>query len=117
MMQSDPDRQAARRDDRRFGTRYLLRSVICFAPAAIAFWIAAMASGPTRWIAAAIFVALIAGWIVADQRFFRSYQCPQCGAVIRKPTLGNRSPGDPIMYHCQNCKSEWDTRLRESGEL
>jgi predicted RNA-binding Zn-ribbon protein involved in translation (DUF1610 family) len=76
-----------------------------------------MASGPTRWIAAAIFVALIAGWIVADQRFFRSYQCPQCGAVIRKPTLVNRSSGDPIMYHCPNCKIEWDTRLRESGEL
>jgi predicted RNA-binding Zn-ribbon protein involved in translation (DUF1610 family) len=76
-----------------------------------------MASGPTRWIAVAIFVVLIAGWIVADQLLFRSYQCPQCGAVIRKPTLVNRSPGDPIMYYCQNCQTEWDTRLRESGEL
>jgi predicted RNA-binding Zn-ribbon protein involved in translation (DUF1610 family) len=88
-----------------------------FVPAAIAFWVAATASGPTRWIAVAIFVALFAGWIVADQFLFRSYRCPQCGAVIREPTLVNRSPGDPIMYYCPKCRIEWNTRLRESGEL
>lgn len=116
-MPSNPDARPARKDDRRFGARYLLRNTILAVLTAVAFWMAWTAEGSRRWVALAVFLGLIVSWIAADFVLFRRYQCPQCGTAVRKPTAVNRSPADPILYYCPRCNIEWDTRLRESGEL
>lgn len=116
-MQNNPDSRPIRRVDRKFGARYTLRHTILIVPAAAVFWIGWTSEGLTRWIAIAVFVGWLAGLMVADFFFFRRFSCPECGTAIGRPTLEDRSPGDPILYYCPTCRIEWDTRLRESGEL
>ncbi len=114
-VESDPHK--IRSDDWRFGARYLLRNTILSLLAAAVFYFGLASEGSTRWIAAAVFLAMMAGWIAADLLLFRRYKCPRCNTALHQPTQLRRSPGDPIVYHCSKCSIEWDTRLRESGEF
>lgn len=106
--------------DVRFGRRFLLRNCALAIPPGMAFallWLRGMKTDLTTWLILGFFVVWIAGWMLADFFYFRRYRCPACGGVVRKPSIAKREPGDPIRYKCIPCNTEWDTRLRESGEL
>lgn len=108
------------RYDKRFGRQHMLRNVVLAIPPVIIFavlWQRGEETDSTTWLLSGFFVLWIAGWILADVFYFKRYRCPACGATIRQPTIVSRKPGDPIRYYCRKCEVEWDTRLRESGEI
>jgi predicted RNA-binding Zn-ribbon protein involved in translation (DUF1610 family) len=114
-----PSNPVERREDRRFGKRYILRNIALAIPPSIALcvlWFSRNEAGSTTWIATASFVVWMVGWVLADVVWFRRYRCPSCGSPIRSATITRRQAGDPIIYFCRECNVEWDTRLRESRE-
>jgi len=104
--------------DRRFKTRFILRSAILLMPPLVAFVVMWRSRGQALavWPAALFFVVWIVGWIVVEAAILRAYSCPACGRRIGHATTQSRSAGDPIRYSCRECGIEWDTGLRESGE-
>lgn len=112
-------RETLRRQDRAFGKRFLLRNLALAVPPAAALlvlWTSDGRPAAATWIAAALFVAWIAGWIAVERRSLRRYRCPACKRTIERPTRTDRSPGDPIAFRCERCAIEWDTGLRESRD-
>lgn len=108
---------AERRVDRGFAWRSLCRNALLSIPPLVVLcllWPRWEAPDPAFWLMAALFVLWIAGWMLADLRLLRRYRCPTCGLAIRRPTIVDRGPGDPVLYYCRRCDVEWDTRARES---
>lgn len=64
------------------------------------------------FVAALSAAALLGGvGLWRQARRFRRFDCPTCGAVLRR-TRGK--PGGRISFVCVPCDTEWDTGFQES---
>lgn len=104
-----------RRDLERFGHQATVESLLIGLPAmaALGFMFADWPErGLTFWIAAVAFASTIVGLFLLPRFRKRYTQCPNCSALLTRPTLSDLEAGDPVCFVCKNCDIEWDTGLR-----
>ncbi len=103
-------------NDKRFGTRFLIRNFLTILPHGIGIMLLWRDWGRFDiqfWLGLACFLGGIAWWARLDRQLLRAYHCPRCDAHLPQPSITQRADGDPICFYCAVCDVEWDTTLRQ----
>jgi hypothetical protein len=104
-----------RKKDPSLGRRHLKNFVVLGVPFTLAFLAAIYAHRQQRtdWFITAFVVGFVVALIglVRQERLFRRYRCPQCGARLSESPRKN---GQPIEFFCQHCDIIWDSGFIES---
>jgi len=84
---------------------------------AVIVGLATLAAIVSEWIGVIEGVLLFGAALVASMvlsfSMMRSYRCPDCERILRAPRgWWYRLPGDPILFRCARCETDWDFGLR-----
>lgn len=100
-------------------TRYWKNHLIFFLITAAPFVIAFIYVFVTKRIS----LPLIAGMavyalccLVWQQWRGNRFKCPDCGNIIKQPTIIKPKAGDPINFYCERCDIEWETGCTLSSD-
>ena len=50
------------------------------------------------------------------RRWTSRHKCPQCGRMIKHPTVSRPEEGDPVNFYCEHCDIEWETGFTTTYE-
>ena len=60
-----------------------------------------------------LFVAALTASMIGWFLTMRSFSCPNCAGDLRAPRgWWYRLPGEPILFRCAKCDTDWDVGLR-----
>ena len=113
LMQPDYEK----RDDRRFGRRFMLTAVVSSIPVWAGLLIAGWLRLPIFWLIGILCVTLAIPLTVLTIRF-RWTECPFCGRRVRVP-WNNREfrRGGMLRYTCEQCRVVWSTYLFPGSDV